>query len=162
MTYLTHSTSIQTLGAIAGKNGFTTSLIPTNIDSVNCIGTETSIFDCTIKYGGESSSCDPLADAGIICQGRLSGVYIYTANIYVLSVGTVTFDNCTHGELRLGATSVVTRGRVEICFNGVWGTVCDDGWNTIDANVVCDQLGYYPSGINIKMQCFCFTILPYL
>ena len=80
-TYLTHSKSLETLGAIAGKNGFTTSLIPTNIDSVNCIGTETSIFDCTVKYGGDMSTCDPLADAGIICQGTYSGVYIYNVNI---------------------------------------------------------------------------------
>ena len=71
-TYLTHSKSIKILGAIAGKNGFTTSLIPTNIDSVNCIGIETSIFDCTVKYGGETSTCNPLADAGVICQGVLS------------------------------------------------------------------------------------------
>ena len=72
MTYLIHSTSIETLGAIAGKNGFTTSLIPTNIDSVICMGTETSIFDCTVKYGGDTSTCDPLADAGVMCQGVLS------------------------------------------------------------------------------------------
>ena len=72
MTYLIHSTSIETLGAIAGKNGFTTSLIPTNIDSVICTGTETSIFGCTLKYGGETSTCNPLADAGVICQGMLS------------------------------------------------------------------------------------------
>ena len=134
------------LGAVAARNGYTVTTIPTNIDAVNCVGTETSIFDCTTKYGGASSTCEPLADAGIICQGKWKWCW-WQINIYYFLDTSVTFSNCTHGELRLTGGQVPTEGRVEICYNGVWGSICDNGWNTVDANVVCDQLGYYPSGM---------------
>ena len=37
-------------------------------------------------------------------------------------------------------------GRVEICLNETWGTVCSNNWDQIDSTVVCKQLGYSDKG----------------
>jgi deleted-in-malignant-brain-tumors protein 1 len=39
-------------------------------------------------------------------------------------------------------------GRVDICHNGVWGTICRNSWNYQDAAVVCRQLGFTSVGNN--------------
>lgn len=49
---------------------------------------------------------------------------------------------CNEGDLRLAGGAFVQQGRVEICLNGVWGTVCDTNWDTSDVYIVCKQLGY--------------------
>lgn len=53
---------------------------------------------------------------------------------------------CVHGDVRLAASPDPTAGRVEVCYFGVWGTVTDDGWNNVDSNVVCRQLGFWGNG----------------
>ena len=49
---------------------------------------------------------------------------------------------CNEETIRLIGGSLPTEGRVEVCLNDAWGTVCDDGWTDVDASVACRQLGY--------------------
>ena len=60
---------------------------------------------------------------------------------------------CVNGDVRLVngtniSSSNPSEGRVEVCINGTFGTVCNKRWNTLDAGVVCRQLGYSNIGTN--------------
>ena len=53
--------------------------------------------------------------------------------------------NCSHGELRLMGGENLVEGRVEICINNAWGTVCDNRFRREEALVICRQLGHLPT-----------------
>ena len=54
---------------------------------------------------------------------------------------------CIDGDIRLVEGQSISEGRVEICFNNVYGTVCDNSWDSLDAAVVCSQLGFQTIGM---------------
>ena len=53
---------------------------------------------------------------------------------------------CLNGEVRLVGGTNAREGRVEVCYNEIFGVVCDDFFGTKDAGVVCRQLGYPSEG----------------
>ena len=50
-------------------------------------------------------------------------------------------SNCSIGDLRLVDGNSTFEGRVELCTQGFWGAIAYPGWSSIDAKVVCRQLG---------------------
>ena len=58
-----------------------------------------------------------------------------------------SYLSITTGQLRLAGSNVAGEGRVEICMDNEWGTVCDDSWGRADAIVVCRKLGYSTQGL---------------
>ena len=73
--------------------------------------------------------------------------FTYTKCIFMCSIAP-----CTNGQLRLVGSSIPNEGRVEMCMNNEWGTVCDDGWSSTDATVVCRQLGYSTQGQTLVLE----------
>ncbi len=63
------------------------------------------------------------------------------ASLFFISL-MYTELSCDDGDIRLVDGVIPSEGRVEICIDGRFGTVCDDGWDSRDAAVVCNQLGY--------------------
>ena len=71
---------------------------------------------------------------------------MYQVSSFHANFFLVDGDTCKNGEIRLANfypdSYGRSEGRVEVCRNRAWGTICNDGWSSNDATVACRQLGY--------------------
>ncbi|XP_030831005.1 egg peptide speract receptor-like [Strongylocentrotus purpuratus] len=121
-----------------GHFGFSTG--PIILDAVDCEGTEAHITECNMPVTPYQHACPYTHnwDVGVVCKPNVEG------------------------DIRLMDGSGPHEGRVEIWHDDAWGTICDDGWDWADANVVCRQAGYRGAvkASGFKGEDFGFTWAP--
>ncbi|MBN3309964.1 C163A protein, partial [Amia calva] len=92
---------------------------PIWLDDVSCRGNETALWDCP-RASWERRNCRHKEDAGVVCS--------------------------EHKELRLVSAEHHCAGRLDVLYNGTWGSVCSNGMKTFTVALVCQQLQCGDSG----------------
>ena len=65
----------------------------------------------------------------------------FVFNVSIADLQATRYSNCNTGDIRLVNGSSPLEGRLEVCINNAWGTVCRDSFSSDDARVACRQLG---------------------
>ena len=84
----------------------------------------------------------------------------YVPYVVYIMLQLISAAICNNGAVRLADGATEYEGRVELCYSGVWVTVCDNQWGRADALVVCRQLGL-PTTCKIIIAVIADKILHY-
>ena len=128
--------------AVCGNLGLDTSTVVTTLGQIFQRSTDqmqmtysltASCSDgaCNFTSTEMDSQCSEMDKAGVFCPRN-----------FALSETKI----CNSGEIRLTGASQRSEGRLDVCLNNQWGTVCDDSWDDKATAVICRQLGYQTEG----------------
>ena len=147
------------------------------LDDVQCSGTERHISECSHRKWGVHD-CRHSEDVAVSCVDKTSKTSSVsssgiTSKMTSPSTSTVTSTTSTQipqqhttqtsstvlpcqedGSVALVGGKSPREGRLEVCHNGIWGTVCDDLFNEAAARVVCYSLGFGYVGREIDIDAF--------
>ncbi len=118
-----------------------------SIHQIKCVQIEYSSFEPSLFEGCTSHVCSFECSRLRTSLGENNGWGIYLAPA-----------GCNPGDVRLvngtsATAELFSSGRVEICINNTFGTICDHHWDELDAQVVCRQLQFAPNGV-----CMCVCV----
>ena len=105
------------------------------LEDIKCVGNESNTANCSTSPIGQISNpvCrEPNRTAGVICS--------------------TTDDYCAEGALRLVDGPTFYQGRVEVCRNSRWLSVCDVGVNSTHAITACGSRFHYGGEFNIHFE----------
>ncbi|XP_078382502.1 uncharacterized protein LOC144665191 isoform X2 [Oculina patagonica] len=119
-----------------------------DINDANVVCRQLGFEKASQAYGGAThgQGSGPIWMDDLACSGSESHIYDCRHRGWGKHDCTHSRDasvKCTSIRLANGGANY---GRVEVCLNGIWGTICDDHWDSNDANVACRQFGY--SGVS--------------
>ncbi len=119
-------------------------------DAPSCTGSESRLIDCSQHSRINFITRTHYLDAAVRCQPANQGNFYFLKSnfqinlmrwkwifIYAASVA------CNHGDARLVGGSSSNEGRIELCYEGVWGSVCTFYLDNRFTAVLCRQLGFY-------------------
>jgi deleted-in-malignant-brain-tumors protein 1 len=101
---------------------------------LSCMGNETRLFDCLYLEDGIPYCEENKAKSVVMCSDT----------------------SCEKDAVRLVGGHTVKEGRVQVCYDGEWHSVCGDRWSDVGAevDVVCSVLGY-SSELSQKITSYC-------
>ena len=116
---------------------------PIYLGSLQCTGNEVNVTDCP---SGSTDQCTHANDAGVTCRASMSYCRKFDSKKNISKYSHIwthcIVEICSDGNVRLVGGQTPLIGRVEVCYNEQYGTICDAGFGRPEASVVCGQLGY--------------------